>query len=57
MEKKKNYKAIFFTGITFIGTGVVFMTSVNAGLGAAFIGMGGIFMIIGGKNKNKWPKK
>ena len=32
------------------------MTAVNVGLGAAFIGIGGMFMIIGGKNKEKWQK-
>jgi hypothetical protein len=55
-KQETNYKAIFFSGITFVGTGVVFMTSVNVGLGAAFIGIGGMFMIIGGKNKEKWQK-
>ncbi len=56
MKKQINYKGLFFTGITFIAVGVVFMTSVNVGLGVAFIGIGGTFMIIGGKNKNKWEK-
>ena len=56
-KQETNYKAIFYTGITFVGTGVVFMTSINTGLGAAFIGIGITFMIIGGKNKDKWPKK
>lgn len=54
--KEPNYKALFFLGITFAGTGVVFMSSVNPGLGGAFIALGIIFMIIGGKNKEKWPK-
>lgn len=54
MKKQVNYQSLFYMGITFIGTGVVFMTSVNKGLGAAFIGIGGMFMIIGGKNKDKW---
>ncbi|MBW2989378.1 hypothetical protein KY358_03610 [Candidatus Woesearchaeota archaeon] len=54
--KETNYKGIFFSGITFVGAGVVFMTSVNVGLGAAFIGIGIMFMIIGGKNKDKWKK-
>ncbi len=55
--KEVNYKAIFFMGISFIGVGVVFMSSVNAGLGAAFIGIGGLNMIIGAKNKDRWDKK
>ena len=57
MKKETNYKALFFSGITFVGTGVVFMASVNPGLGGAFITLGITFMIIGGKNKDKWPKK
>jgi hypothetical protein len=53
MKKQNNinYQAIFFMGVTFVGVGVVFMTSVNAGLGAAFIAIGGLNMIIGSKNK------
>lgn len=43
-------------GITFVGVGVVFMTSVNPVLGAAFIVIGISNMIIGGKNKEKWQK-
>ena len=60
MKKQKNninYQAIFFMGVTFVGAGVVFMTSVNAGLGAAFIAIWAVNMVIGGKNKDKWPKK
>tara|TARA_Y100000310_G_scaffold144610_1_gene143845 strand:+ start:149 stop:325 length:177 start_codon:yes stop_codon:yes gene_type:complete len=58
MEKREtNYKAIFFMGVTFVGVGVVFMTSVNSGLGVAFMAIGGLNMIIGGKNKDKWKKK
>jgi hypothetical protein len=56
-KKEPNYKAIFFLGITFIGAGVVFISAVNAGLGGAFIGLGALYMIIGGKNRDKWPKK
>lgn len=56
MKKQINYQAIFFLGLTFIGAGVVFMAAVNPGLGAAFIGLGALYMIIGGKNKDKWPK-
>lgn len=57
MKKQINYKAIFFLGITFIGTGVVFLSAVNSGLGGAFIALGVLYMIIGGKNKDKWRKK
>tara|TARA_Y100000310_G_C19963421_1_gene482215 strand:- start:110 stop:283 length:174 start_codon:yes stop_codon:yes gene_type:complete len=57
MKKQINYQAIFYMGITFVGAGVVFMASVNAELGAALMAIGGLNMIIGGKNKDKWPKK
>ncbi|MCP3682868.1 MAG: hypothetical protein GY861_09280 [bacterium] len=57
MKKQINYQAIFYMGISFVGLGVVFMSAVNAGIGAAFIGLGAMYMIIGGKNKEKWPKK
>jgi len=44
-------------GIIFLSVGVVFMASVNRGLGAAFMVIGGLYMIFGGKNKDKWKKK
>jgi hypothetical protein len=56
MAKEKDYQAIFFTGITFIALGVVFMNSVNSELGTIFLGVGGLFMIIGGANKDKWKE-
>ena len=37
MKKQTNYKAFFAVGIIFVGVGVVFMASVNKGLGAAFV--------------------
>ena len=56
MKKQINYKAFFFLGLTFVGAGVVFISSVKSGLGFAFIGLGIVWMIIGGKNKDKWKK-
>jgi len=58
MNKKEiNYQAFFFMGLTFTGAGVVFLSAVNAGIGTAFIALGIIYMVIGFKNKDKWPKK
>jgi hypothetical protein len=57
IKMKKNYKTIFFMGITFVGVGVVFMVSVNVALGAAFIALGAVNMIIGGKHKDRWKKQ
>ncbi|MBU4536692.1 hypothetical protein KJ603_01480 [Patescibacteria group bacterium] len=56
MEKKKeiNCQAIFFMGISFVGVGVIFLSYINVGLGAAFIVIGGLNMIISNKHKNTW---
>lgn len=58
-QKKKeiNYQAFFISGIIFMGAGAVFAISVNPGIGAALIALGVIWMLIGGKNKDKWGKK
>ncbi len=56
-EQEMNYKAIFFSGLSFVGAGVVFLAAVNAGIGASLIGLGCVFMIIRGKNQDKWQKK
>ena len=60
VEKQKkrqiNYQAFFAMGIIFMGTGVVFLSSVNAGLGTAFIGLGVVWMVIGGKKRDKWKR-
>ena len=50
----RNYRAMFYMGITFVGAGVVFMSAVNPALGAGFITIGGVFMLIGARNKRKW---
>ena len=57
MKKQINYKAFFAVGIIFIGVGITFTSTVSKGLGAAFIVLGVVYMIIGGKNKDKWPKR
>jgi len=58
MKKKAqiNYQVFFFMGLTFVGTGVVFIAAVNSGLGVAFMGLGIVWMIIGWTNKDKWKK-
>ncbi len=56
-RKPTNYQAIFFMGITFVGTGVVFLSAVNKALGAAFIALGLLNMIIGGKHRETWKSK
>ncbi len=52
-SKKPNYKAFIPVGITFLGTGVVFITAVNTVIGLGLIGVGIAFIAVGIKNKNK----
>ena len=60
-KNKKNqqpdYRALFMFGIILVGTGVTFLASVNKPLGSVMIAIGGIYMIIAGKNKDKWKKQ
>jgi mannitol-specific phosphotransferase system IIBC component len=46
-QRKPNYTAFIPIGITFLGTGVVFMTAVNPGVGIGLLGVGIAFLIIG----------
>ncbi len=55
--KKKNLKPFFPLGFCFTGVGVVFLSAVNRGLGVAFIGLGIIYMIIGGDVIRKQKKE
>ncbi len=56
-KQESTIKTFVLIGITFIGTGVVFITSVNSGIGVGMIGIGMVWIIIGIKkqktNKNK----
>lgn len=55
MSKKQiNYQALFYMGITFIGTGIVFIASVNLALGIAFISIGIANIVVGLKHKDTW---
>jgi len=55
-KKSFDYRSLFILGISFIGVGVVFLTAVNKAIGIAFIAISITYMIIGIKNKDKWPK-
>ena len=57
IPKKINYLALFSMGIILIAVGSVFLSSSNKGVGVAFIALGALYMIIGGKNKEKWQRK
>ena len=56
-SRKRDYRAIFGMGTIFVAVGVVFMTTLNTPLGVMFMGVGGLYMIIGAKHKNEWKKK
>ena len=53
-KKQPNYRALFAAGVVFLSAGATFMISVNRGVGAGLMILGSSFMIIGGKNKDKW---
>ena len=52
-QKKPNYKAFIPIGITFIGTGIVFMTSINTVLGCGIMGIGLTFLVVGIKKSKQ----
>ena len=54
--KKKNLKPFFPVGICFMGAGVVFLVAINEGVGAALIGLGVLYMILGGNALKKRKK-
>jgi len=56
-KNQPNYQALFASGVVFFCAGAVFIISVNGGVGAGLMILGGSFMIIGGKNKYKWKNK
>ena len=55
--KEPNYQAFFAIGIIWLPVGVVFMLTINPGLGIAFMGMGVVYLAIGLVNRDKWKKK
>jgi len=55
-EKKQiNYKAIYFLGVSLIGTGTVFVAAINPAF-ISILGMGVVLMIIGLINRDKWER-
>lgn len=57
ITKETNYQAFFTIGIVWLPIGVVFMTTINTGLGVAFICIGTVYVAIGLANKDKWVKR
>ena len=54
--KEINYQTFFFLGISFVGMGTALTAAINPGF-TGITGLGIIYMIIGLKNKDKWPNK
>ena len=55
MAKKKeiNYDVFIPIGITFMGAGVVFISSINSGVGIGLLVLGIVYMIIGLTRRKK----
>ncbi len=53
VKKIEDHERMAYFGIIFMGVGVVFLASVNKGLGAAFIALGALFFFTGMKNKKR----
>lgn len=51
-NKKTNNKVFLPIGVSFMGVGAIFMTSINPGVGLALIGVGIMFIIIGVSKKD-----
>ena len=52
MENKK-HQQFLGVGVVFMGAGVVFLPSINSGVGAGLIIIGAVFMIKGALEKRK----
>jgi len=55
MKKEINYRALFFSGLAFIGSGVVLMITLGP-VGVALIGVGIAMIAIGVKNREDWDE-
>jgi hypothetical protein len=56
-EKQVNYQVLFAAGVIFLGAGAVNLIAVNELVGAGLMILGGSFMMVGAKNKDKWKNK
>jgi len=53
-EKETDYQAIFSVGFIWIPVGVVFMVTINPGLGVALMALGIVYIAIGLAHKDTW---
>ncbi len=58
-KREPNYKGLFYLSMVFVALGVVLSNyfDVNESIGIVFIAVGGLFLIISLKNKDKWIGK
>lgn len=54
-KKERNYKKLFFVGITFIGAGIALTASAGV-VGTSLLGLGIAFLVIGAKHRGEWKK-
>ena len=54
--KEVDYQSFFVMGISFVGLGLIFTTTINPGF-LGITGLGVIYILYGWKNKDKWKKK
>jgi len=55
MNKKVNYRALFFVGMTFVGAGVALSMSIGA-VGYGLLGVGIAMMAIGIARRGEWDQ-
>lgn len=53
MKRKTNYRALFFSGIAFLGAGAA-LSITSGGVGIALVGLGLAFMAIGLSHRSEW---
>ena len=55
-KRAPNYKGLFYLSMVFVALGVVLSNyfDVNDSVGIVFIAVGGLFLMISLKNKDKW---
>ncbi|MBK5245514.1 MAG: hypothetical protein JJE18_11010 [Eubacteriaceae bacterium] len=50
---KKNYKAYIPIGITFLASGIIFISTVNKAVGIGLLGVGMMWIVIGLKKRRE----
>jgi hypothetical protein len=56
-KRDPNYRGMFLIGISLIAVGTSLISLQPKPVGVVFISIGGLFLLISIKNKNKWKTK